>query len=84
VFKNADWALFCREMDSRMGLNFSIDRVESGADVDTMIQTFTEAIFKARAAAVPLVCPSRFYLTLSPQIKTSPKKWLAACVAEQP
>jgi hypothetical protein len=65
-YKNADWALFRREMDSRMDLNFSLDRVESGADVDSMIRTFTEVILGARAVAVPLVRPSRFCLVLSP------------------
>jgi hypothetical protein len=83
-YKNSDWALFRREMDSRMDLNFSLDRVESSADVDTMIRTFTEAIFEARAAAVPLVRLSRFCLALSPKIKSLiAQKWLAECVAEQ-
>jgi hypothetical protein len=57
-YKNADWALFRREMDSRM------------ADVASMIWTFTEAILETRAAAVLFVRPSRFYLTLFPQIKS--------------
>jgi hypothetical protein len=39
--RNADWALFRREMDSRVDLNFSLDRVESEADVDSMVRTFT-------------------------------------------
>jgi hypothetical protein len=81
--EHADWALFCREMDSRMGLNFSIDRVESGADVDTMIRTFTEVIFKTRAAAVPLVCASRFCFTLSSQIKTIIAQKMAAGVCDR-
>jgi hypothetical protein len=69
-----------------MNLNFSLERVESGADVDTMIRTFTDVIFEARAAMVPLFRPSHFCLALSPQIKSiiAPKKWLVACVAEQP
>jgi hypothetical protein len=70
-----------------MDLNFSLDRVGYGADVDSMIRTFTEAILEARAAAVPLVCPSRFCLALSPQIKSiiaQKKKWLVSCAAEQP
>jgi hypothetical protein len=57
-------------MNSRLNMNFSHERVESGADVDTMIRTFTEAIFEARAAVVPLVRPNRFFLALSPQIKS--------------
>jgi hypothetical protein len=69
-YRNADWALFRREMDSRMDLNFLLDRVESGADVDTMIRTFTEAIFEARAAPILFVRPSCFCLVLSPQIKS--------------
>jgi hypothetical protein len=51
-----------------MELNFSLDIV--GADVDSMIRTFTETILGARAAAVPLVRPSSFCLPLSPQIKS--------------
>jgi hypothetical protein len=31
-------------MDSRVDLNFSLDRVESDADVDSMDRNFTEAI----------------------------------------
>jgi hypothetical protein len=53
-----------------MDLNFSLDRVESGADVHSMIRTFTEAILEATAAAVPLVRPSCFCLALSPLIKS--------------
>jgi hypothetical protein len=64
-----------------MDFNFSLDRVESGADVDSMIQTFTEVILGARAAAVPLVCPSRFCLALFPQIKSIiAQKWMAAVI----
>jgi hypothetical protein len=72
-YKNADWALFCREMDSRMDLNSSLI-VGSGADVDSMVWTNNEGILRARAAAVLLVRPSRFCLALSPPI----------CVAERP
>jgi hypothetical protein len=53
-----------------MDLNFSLDIVESGADVDTMIRTSTETIFEARAAPIPFVRPSCFCLALSPQIKS--------------
>jgi hypothetical protein len=49
-----------------MDLNFSLDRADSGADVDIMISAFTEAT----AAAVPFVPPRRFCLALSPQIKS--------------
>jgi hypothetical protein len=67
-YKNADWALFRREMDSRMDLNFSLNRVESGADVDfTFTEAFTEAVLEARPAAVPLVCLNRFCFAFSPQ-----------------
>jgi hypothetical protein len=69
-YKNADWTLFRLEIDSRMDLNFSLDRVGSGTNVDSMIRTFTEAILGAKAAAVPLIRPSRFCLALSPQIKS--------------
>jgi hypothetical protein len=60
-YKNADWALFRREMVSRMNLNFSLD-----TEIDTLIRTFTEA----GTAAVPLVRQSRFCLAISPQIKS--------------
>jgi hypothetical protein len=65
-YKNADWALFGREMDSRMDLHFSLDRIGSGVDVDSMIRTFTQAIRQA----------GRFCLVLSPE------NWLVACGAE--
>jgi hypothetical protein len=52
-----------------MDLNFSLNRVESGADVDFMILTFTEAVLEARPAAVPLVCLNRFCFAFSPQKK---------------
>jgi hypothetical protein len=45
-YKYADWVLFRRELDSRMDLNFSLHRVEYGADVDSIIQTFTEVIWR--------------------------------------
>jgi hypothetical protein len=38
-----------------MDLNISLDRVGSGADVASMIRTFTEFILEMRAAAIPLV-----------------------------
>jgi hypothetical protein len=78
-YKNTDWALFRRKIDSRMDLNFSLDIVESWADVDSMIWSFTEA----RAVAVPLVCPSRFVLHPPRKVYYSPEKWLVAYVAEQ-
>jgi hypothetical protein len=53
-----------------MDLNLSLDRVGSGADVDSMNRTFTEAILETRAAAAPLVYPNRFCLALSSQIKS--------------
>jgi hypothetical protein len=65
-YRNADWALFCREMDSRVDLNFSLDRVESETDVDSMVQTFTEAILRAKLTAVPLI----LLIFLTPQIKS--------------
>jgi hypothetical protein len=49
-----------------MDLNFSLDRVGSGADIDSMIWTFTEAILGAKAAAVP----NCFCLALFPQMKS--------------
>jgi hypothetical protein len=36
-----------------MQLKFSLYRVESGADVGSMIRTFTETILEVRAVAVP-------------------------------
>jgi hypothetical protein len=69
-YRNADWALLRREMDSRVDLNFSLDRVESEADVDSMVQTFTEAILGARSIALPLIRPNRYHLTLTPQTKS--------------
>jgi hypothetical protein len=68
-YKNAEWALFRREMDYRVDLNFSLDRVGSGADVDSMLRTVTEAVLEARGAAAPLVRSSRFCLAPFPQIK---------------
>jgi hypothetical protein len=49
---------------------FSLDRVGSGADIDSMIWNFTEVILGAKAAAVPLVRPSCFCLALFPEIKS--------------
>jgi hypothetical protein len=66
----ADWALFRREMDSQVDLNFSLDRVESKAHVDTMVPTFTEPILGVRLTAAPLIRPNRYHLTLTPQIKS--------------
>jgi hypothetical protein len=67
-YRNADWALFRRELESRTDLDFSLDRVGSEADVDSMIQTFTQILLKARSITVPLVRPYRFKLTLTPRI----------------
>jgi hypothetical protein len=69
-YRNADWTLFRREMDSRIDLNFSLDSVESEADVNSMVQTFTEAILEARSSAIPLIRPNRHHITLTPQIKS--------------
>jgi hypothetical protein len=78
-YKNADWALF--RLDSLMDLNFSLDRVASGAVVDSMIWTFTGVILEARAVAVPLVSPRRFCLALSPQIKSIKAQKMAGSVS---
>jgi hypothetical protein len=39
-------------MDSRVDLNFSLDRVESEADVDSMDRIFTEAILAITEAII--------------------------------
>jgi hypothetical protein len=57
-------------MDSRIDLNFSLDSVESRADIDSMVQTFTEAILEARSSAIPLIRPHRHQIALTPQIKS--------------
>jgi hypothetical protein len=49
---------------------FSLDRFESQADVDSMVQTFTEATLRARSTAVPLVRPNCYHLTLTFQIRS--------------
>jgi hypothetical protein len=59
-YKNADWNLFRRELDSLMDLNYSLDRIMSEADFDYMVQSFSELIFEARVAAVLLIRPNRF------------------------
>jgi hypothetical protein len=69
-YRNDDWTLFRWEMDSRIDLNFSLDSVESRADVDSMVQTFIEAILEARSSAIPLIRPHRHHIALTPQIKS--------------
>jgi hypothetical protein len=57
--------LFRQEIDF-----FSLDKVGSEADVNSMVRTFTEAILGARSTAVLLVRPNRYHLTLTPQIRS--------------
>jgi Reverse transcriptase (RNA-dependent DNA polymerase)/Endonuclease-reverse transcriptase len=68
-YKNANWTHFRQCLDSRLNLDFSLDRIERESDVDSMIQDFTEAILEARSLSVPLVRPNRHSLTLTPELK---------------
>jgi hypothetical protein len=69
-YKNAKWNLFRRELDSRMDLNFSLDRIMSQADFDSMVQTFNKLILEVGVAAILFVRPNRFCHALSLQINS--------------
>ena len=69
-YKSADWNQFKLIFDSRIDLDFSLDRIENESQIDTMIDTFTAALLEARSAAVPKVRPFRYSLVLTPEIKS--------------
>jgi hypothetical protein len=69
-YKSADWNQFKLILDSRVDLDFSLDRIDNESQIDTMVDTFTAAILEARTAAVLMVRPFRFSLTLTPEIKS--------------
>jgi Reverse transcriptase (RNA-dependent DNA polymerase)/Endonuclease-reverse transcriptase len=69
-YKSADWNQFKLILDSRVDLDFSLDRIDNASQIDTMVDIFTAAILEARTAAVPMVRPFRYSLTLTPEIKS--------------
>jgi hypothetical protein len=69
-YKSADWNQFKLILDSRVNLDFSLDRIDNASQIDTMVDIFTAAILEARTAAVPMVRPFRYSLTLTPEIKS--------------
>ena len=69
-YKSADWNQFKLILDSRIDLDFSLDRIENESQIDTMIDTFTTALLEARAEAVPKTRPFRYSLVLTPEIKS--------------
>jgi hypothetical protein len=72
-------------MDFRINLIFSLDRVESEADVDFMVRTFTEATLGARSTAVPPIHPNLYHPTLTPEIKSiisQKNKRRSSCLAK--
>jgi hypothetical protein len=69
-YAHANWDLFRRILDENLGLDISLDRMESGLDLDVMVDTFTSVLVDARSHSVPMVRPTRFSLTLTPHIKS--------------
>ena len=69
-YKSADWNQFKLILDSRVDLDFSLDRIVNESQIDTMVDTFTAALMEARSAAIPKVRPFRYSLILTPEIKS--------------
>jgi hypothetical protein len=59
-YKNANWSLFRQIFDENLNLDLSLDLMRTELDLDVM----------ARSRSVPVVCPTRFALTLIPHIKS--------------
>jgi hypothetical protein len=69
-YNSTDWNQFKLILDSRIDIDFSLDRIESVTQIDTMINTITTALLEARTAAVPKVRPFRYSLVLTPEVKS--------------
>jgi hypothetical protein len=56
------------DLNARLDLKLSLDRIERETQIDTLVQNFTEAILEARSLSVPLVRPNRYCLTFTPEL----------------
>jgi Endonuclease-reverse transcriptase len=68
-YKHADWNQFKLILDSRIDLDFSLERIQTASQIDSMIESFTTALLEARTTAVPKTVPFRYSLVLTPEIK---------------
>jgi Reverse transcriptase (RNA-dependent DNA polymerase)/Endonuclease-reverse transcriptase len=69
-YKHADWNQFKLILDSRIDLDFSLDRIDNESQIDLMIDTFTTVLLEARSESVPKISPFRFSLVLTEEIKS--------------
>jgi hypothetical protein len=58
-YKHADWNQFKLILDSRIDLDFSLDRIENESQIDLMIDTFTTVLLEARLESVHKTSPFR-------------------------
>jgi hypothetical protein len=61
--------LFKLILDSRIDLDFSLERIQTASQIDSMEESFTTALLEARTTAVPKTVPFRYSLVLTPGIK---------------
>jgi hypothetical protein len=68
-YKHADWNQFKLIIDSRIDLDFSLERIQTASQIDLMVESFTTALLEARTTTVPKTVPFRYSLVLTPEIK---------------
>jgi hypothetical protein len=61
-YKHADWNQFKLIFDSRIDLDFSLERIQTSSQIDSMVESFTTALLEARTTAVPKTVPFRYSL----------------------
>lgn len=68
-FKNADWDKYREIITYSLNVdNIELDDITSQVQIDSMIQNFTDTIFKAQSKAVPLIRKESSFLELTPDI----------------
>jgi hypothetical protein len=65
-YKHADWNQLKLILDSRIDLDFSLERIQTSSQIDSMVESFTTALLEARTTAVPKTVPFRYSLVLTP------------------
>jgi hypothetical protein len=68
-YKHADWNQFNLILDSRIDLDFSLERIQNSSQIDSVVESFTTALLEALTTAVPKTVPFRYSLVLTPEMK---------------
>jgi hypothetical protein len=68
-YKHADWNQFKLILESRIDLDFSLERIQTATQIDSIVESFTTALLEAWTIAVLKTVPFWYSLVLTPEIE---------------